>query len=483
MKMKFKDVIKELNEYELLVSNDDIDLSFSSISYDSNDVSKNTLFICKGVTFKKEYLESAIEKGATCYISEKDYDVDIPKIIVNDERKALAVVAQLFYPDDLFKIGITGTKGKTTTNYFIHNILKHHLGYIPGIFATHYFYSGLHRGENHLTTPESLELHKYLNEMMQSGIKYMSMEASSQASKHDRIFGMKFDVGCFLNISPDHISPLEHEDFDDYFNCKLEFLKKCDTVILYKHTDYYDRVIESVKDKKVITFGLKDSDYIISNIENDNGLSFDITHGNETKTYKIGMAGRFNVINATCAIVVADLLNVSYENISKGLLETTVSGRMNVFNSGICPVIIDYAHNELSAKALYESLKEDYPDKKIKVVFGCPGDKGINRRRDMGLLAGEYADYIYLTAEDPGHSKVSDICNDIIKYIEKYHKNYEVIEDRKEAILKALHDATKDDVIALLGKGDENYQMIDGEWIPYETDIVVVQNELNKIKE
>ena len=481
--MNFNKIIEKLKEYNLLVSYDECDKSFGNISYDSNEVTDNTLFICKGVTFKKAYLEDAISKGATCYVSETDYEVDIPKIIVNDVRCTLATLANLFYPDNLFKIGITGTKGKTTTNYFIHNILKHHLGYKPGIFATHYFYSGKNEGENHLTTPESLELHKYLNEMDSSGLKYMSMEASSQASKHNRIYGMNFDIGCFLNISPDHISPLEHTDFEDYLSCKLEFLKKCSTVIVYKHTDCYDKIIETVKDKKVITFGFKDADYIISNIENNNGLSFDITHDSDTKSYRINMAGRFNVVNATCAIVIADILGVTYENTIKGLMETTVSGRMNVINSGICPVIVDYAHNELSAKALYESLKEDYPGKNIKVVFGCPGDKGVNRRKDMGLLAGEYADYIYLTAEDPGHSTVKEICDDIIKYIEKYHSNYEVIEDRKEAIKKALNDATKDDVIALLGKGDENYQIINGKWIPYETDIVIVEEELNKVKD
>ena len=479
MMMKFNDVIEELKKYDLLVSNDSCEEEFSYVSYDSNDVKEKTLFVCKGVTFKKEYLESAIEKGVSCYVSENDYEVSIPKIIVSDSRKALSVIATLFYPDDVFKIGITGTKGKTTTNYFIHNILKNHLGYKPGILATHYFYNGEEDGENHLTTPESLELHKHLNAMMKSGIKYMSMEVSSQAPKHDRVFGMNFDIGCFLNVSPDHISPLEHSDYDDYINSKIEFLKHSDTVIIYKHTDDFDRVLDAVKDKKVITFGFEDADYIISNITNDEGLSFDVNG----KTYRIGMAGRFNVINATCAIVVSDLLGVSYENVIKGLLETTVSGRMNVFYGGPCPVIVDYAHNELSAKALYESLKEDYPGKNIKVVFGCPGDKGINRRRDMGLLAGQYASYIYLTAEDPGHSTVKEICDDIIKYIEKYHKNYEVIEDRKTAILKAIHEATSDDVIALLGKGDENYQMIDGEWLPYETDIVVVENELNKVKE
>ncbi len=477
MMMKFNKIIEKLKEYDLIISYDECDLEFLDISYDSKEVKDNYLFICKGVTFKKDYLEDAIKKGAICYVSETDYEVSIPKIIVNDERKALSILAGLFYPDNLFKIGITGTKGKTTTNYFVHNILKHHLGYTPGILATHYFYNGKEEGENHLTTPESLELHKHLCTMDEAGLKYMSMEVSSQASKHNRIFGMTFDIGCFLNISPDHISPLEHNDFDDYFNCKLDFLKKCDTVIVYKHTDYFDKVIETVKDKKVITFGFKDADYIISDIVNDKGLSFEVNG----KNYRISIAGRFNVINATCAIVIADLLGISHENVLKGLMETSVSGRMNVFDSGICPVIIDYAHNELSARALYESLKEDYPDKNIKVVFGCPGDKGINRRKDMGLLAGEYADYVYLTAEDPGHSTVSDICADIIKYIEKYHSNYEVIEDRKEAIKKALHDATKDDVIALLGKGDENYQMVDGKWLPYETDIVIVQEELSKV--
>ena len=146
--MKFSDVINKLANYNLLVSYDDTDINFSYVSYDSRDVISNTLFVCKGVEFKKEYLESAIEKGATCYVSECDFLVKIPKIIVTDVRCALAVIANLFYPDNLFKVGITGTKGKTTANYFVHNILKNHLGYKPGIFATHYFYTGKNEGEN-----------------------------------------------------------------------------------------------------------------------------------------------------------------------------------------------------------------------------------------------------------------------------------------------------------------------------------------------
>lgn len=156
---------------------------------------------------------------------------------------------------------------------------------------------------------------------------------------------------------------------------------------------------------------------------------------------------------------------------------------MNIINTGICPVIIDYAHNELSAKALYQTLKLDYKNKNIKVVFGCPGDKGVNRRKDMGTLAGEYADYIYLTSEDPGHTSAKEICEDIANYIKPYHKNYKIITDRETAIKKALKESTKDDVIAILGKGDESYQIIDGKWIPYKTDIEVVKDEILKIKE
>ena len=482
--MKYNKIITILKEQNLLKDYTEIDLNINNISYNSNKIKENTLFVCKGFSFKEEYLNDAINNKAICYMSEIDYNKDIPKIIVTDVRKALAIVSLNFYKDNLFKIGITGTKGKTTTNFYIHNILKYHLGYQPGILATHYFYNGKEEGKNYNTTPESLELHKLLNTMDKNKLKYVTMEVSSQATKLDRVFGMHYNIGCFLNIGEDHISPIEHNDFNDYLNCKIRFLNMCDKVIIYKQTDYYDEIIEKIKDKEIITYGLtKDCDYYIKDITPfTDKIMFNVVHNKEEENYYIKMEGTFNVINATCAIAISKLLGISYENIQKGLSTTHVKGRMEKIEDSIGPIIIDYAHNRLSAEALYKSVKDKYKGKRIISVFGCPGDKGTNRRKDMGISAGEYADYIYLTSEDPGEKDIVDICNDIIKYLKPFNKPFEVIEDRKTAIIKALEERKENDVLVILGKGDEDYQITKNGYEPYEQDINIVKNYLKGAK-
>ncbi len=481
--MNINVLIKRLEKENLIKDKYNHSFNIDYISYNSKDIKNNTLFICKGMAFKEEYLDQAIESGATCYISEKDYKKNIPAIIVTDVTKAMAVAAKWFYEkyDSLTKIGITGTKGKTTTLNFIKNILKAS-GNNPAYFSTIDFYTGSNNGKSHNTTPEVIDIYRGLKDAKESGIKNLVMEVSSQAYKKNRVYGINYDIGIFTNIGCDHISKNEHKDFEDYFSCKMGFIKNCKTVILYKQIDHYDRIIKEIKDKKIITYGVtKDCDYYINNIKPNGAITtFDITSRDKTRTFSIKMAGSFNVINATSAIVVADQLNIDYESIKEGLYKTEVLGRMNTFNCGGVTVIVDYAHNYMSGKAFGEAIKNNFPDKNLKLVFGCPGDKGLNRRKEMASIANEYASFVYITMEDPQSQNVSDISEEIASYLKIPHT---IINDRRKAIKTAIEEANKDDVIGILGKGHENYQIINGKYEDYETDVEVVKNISEKVLE
>lgn len=485
--MKLEAIINILKEKNLLVEYDISSDVFTSVCYDSRKVTSNSIFVCKGLNFKKEYLLDVIDKGVKAYISEIDYGVGISKIIVKDVLKAMAIVSEAIYDDknkDITLIGVTGTKGKTTIVDFIRNVLDESTAKKNAYWATIDHYSGKRYGASHNTTPESVDIYEVIKDAKDESLPYMTMEVSSQAVKMDRIYGLMFDVGVFINISYDHVSPLEHKDFDEYLACKIGFLKQCRTVFLYRHTDYYDFIRKQLEGQMVFTFGsCDDCDYIISDIVKENDSTwFTVANNGDVKRYQISIAGNFNVINATAAIAVATYLNVDYKSIFLGLNKTKVLGRMSLYQGDKCPIIVDYAHNKISVDALMRAIKNDYPDKNIKLVFGCPGDRGINRRKDVGELAGIYASYIYLTAEDPQTKSVIDICSEIISYIKPYNKPYEVIVDREEAIKKCISDATEDDVVLIIGKGDETYQIVNYEYVPYKSDIKVVEEIINLVE-
>ena len=483
-------IIKLLKEEDLYLEDTigNNPLEFSYLSFSSLDIAKNTLFVCKGNNFKEEYLLDAIKKGAICYLAQASYissKANIPYILVKDITKAMALVAKKFYEFSrlLTLIGVTGTKGKTTTINFIHDILSTACNTNIPYISTIDYYTGKSRGTSHNTTPESLYIYRFLKEASESNKDYFVMEVSSQAYKMQRIYGLNFDYGIFLNIAPDHISSLEHKDFKEYLNAKLGFLKQCKTVLLYALTDHFDYLYnELIKSGvKVYTFGSERSDFKLINIKSEeDGSSFDLVYQNKTYSFKINIEGDFNCLNAMAACSLALLLNIPYEDIKKAILNTFVSGRMNVYKNFICPVVVDYAHNKLSAEALFKTLKKDYPNRNLKVVFGCPGDKAFNRREELATLSGLYASYVYITMEDPQSKNVYDICEDIVSYLKPYNKPYEVIIDRKKAIIKALENAQEDDIIAIIGKGDEDYQLINNQYVPYESDVKVVEKYLEE---
>ncbi len=503
--VSIKQAVELLEQDGLLVGYDCppqlLEHRFSHLSYSSADVTPDTFFICKGAAFKEEYLRDAIAKGAGVYLAQSLYEgVDCPHILVSDIRKAMSLVSIAFYQKayrNFRVVGLTGTKGKTTTTYFMKNILDAFCRRNPqlcaaqksAVLSTVEVDTGIEHHEAHLTTPESPDLQRYFAQTRDSGLPFLTMEVSSQAYKLSRVYGMDFDIGMFLNIGEDHIGPLEHTDFEDYFSCKLQLMEHCRTAIVNREMDHAQRVLEHARAhaQRVLTFGkletadLDDDDcWILRDIQKEEqGFTFTTSHGLAQDSWRIRMAGRFNVENALAAILAAKALGVDDQSIREGLLQNEVQGRMNLFEKDGVTVLVDYAHNFLSFQKLYESLKADYPGQRIVVVVGCPGGKAQLRRRDIGTLSGQNADYLYLTAEDPQFEDVRSICEEIASFVKPYGTPYEIIEDRAQAVEKAITTAQKGDVIVLAAKGEEVYQKVRGEYVYYESDLAIAKRLLS----
>lgn len=464
----------------------DIDVSF--ISYTSKDIKPGTLFICKGAGFKEEYLKDAALKGATCYMSEREYDIDIPCLLVNDVISAMSVVSAHYYDypqNELTMLTITGTKGKSTTAYYLKYILDSYLAdkneEPAAIISTIDTDDGIERFESHMTTPEGLDLFRHLRNAVSSGRKYCILESSSQALKYGRLYGIRFAASAFLNISEDHISPIEHADLEDYFTSKLKIFSQSDYCAYNLGADMSDRIAKAAIDSgnEHSTFGFtEDCDLYGYDLVNTGlTLRFKAKCNDFDEQFELAMPGRFNVENALAAIAICHKIGVPIKNIRDGLSRAKAAGRMEVFSSadGKKIVIVDYAHNYLSMSKLYEAVKEEYKGRQITTVFGCPGGKAVTRRRDLGMVAGINSDIIYLTEEDPNFEPVRKISEDIAQYACRNCDSVYLIDDRTEAIRRAIADSSDNAVILLTAKGRETRQKRMGEYVDCVSDVELTE--------
>lgn len=456
------------------------DKDFEKISYDSREVDSTTLFFCKGNNFQQRFLEQALKDGLTCYIAEQPYEVAAElAIIVTDIRKALAILSMAFYdyPQEKLKlIGITGTKGKTTVAYFTKQILDLATNKKTALLSTlNTTLDGVTFFKSKLTTPESLDLYRMMAEAVANGMTHLVMEVSSQAYKVARVYGLTFDVGIFLNISPDHIGPIEHPTFEDYFYCKRQLVANSRQVILQHEIDHFD-LLQELAEKQmipVITYGNEAADYQVKPL--DHPLAFALSSTEDrlelNGEYKILLAGDFNKENAAAALIAGALVGADQAAGRQGLAEALVPGRMNLLlKSNGAHIYVDYAHNYLSMKSLLAFAKEQHPNGELLVITGSTGNKAESRRDGLGQAIGEYADIAVLTSDDPNFEDPKKIADEIQQAIQNDRVRVHFEADRKKAIREAIHNAGPNDAIILAGKGTDKYMTVNGEDLPYEGD-------------
>lgn len=460
----------EKTDYEILKG--DVNKEITTLVYDSRKVEPGSVFVCISGTRNDahEYIPSAIEKGAVAVIVEKRVEVlaDISVIYVESARKALAFMAAAFfdYPaSKMTTIGLTGTKGKTTTSYMIKEILET-AGKKVGLIGTNgAWINGKHYPTKN-TTPESYELEEYFHRMVEAGCEYMVMEVSSQGIKMHRVDGFSFDYALFTNISPDHIGPDEHADFDEYLMYKSKILNLCKVGYVNRDDEHFDAIVKNAT-CKVITFGEhNNADIVMSDVNYLNGedylgLSFKLTGQALDMKVKVHMPGHFNAVNAMAAVSSCLHAGITEEEVNTALAKVRVNGRMEIVYAGEFSVIVDYAHNAISLESLLDTLRSYHP-KRLVCVFGCGGNRSKLRRYEMGEISGKMADLSVITADNSRFEKVEDIIEDIKIGMNKTDGEYIVIPDRREAIKHCIHNAQKGDMIVIVGKGHEDYQEIEG---------------------
>ena len=448
-------------DYKVLNGNVD-GVEINNVIYDSRQVSKNDLFIClNGSRFDSHTkINEVIDSGAKVIVVEDGnpnliglkFDKELVVISTKNTREALSIISKAYFdnsPDKLKIVGVTGTKGKTTTSFMIKNILEA-AGHKVGLVGT----IGIFMGDEHIitdnTTPESFVLYESFAKMLDLGIDYVVMEVSSQSLKYNRVDGITFEYAVWTNIAPEHIGENEHTDFEDYISSKLKIFSKCRNAVINSDTEYYDRVIAECKKYNVPTFEKKGR-----------------------RHFNLTMPGGYNIDNANLAWTFGKALNIEESTITKALENTIVPGRCElVYKDDNFKVIVDFSYENNGALKFLNTIREENP-KRVVAVYGCGGNRSKDRRYGMGEVTGQLADFIVLTADNSRFEKTIDIIADIETTLTKYKKRddlengYIIREDRREAIEYAIKNHKKGDVICVMGKGHEPLMEMNGEKIRF----------------
>lgn len=467
--MVLKQLVEEM-KYEVLAGSVDTDVT--TLVYDSRKVEKGSVFVCisGSVRDAHEFIPDVIAKGATAIIVEKDVEPQdgVTYLKVEDSRLALACMSAAYFDHPARKlktIGITGTKGKTTTTYMVKSILES-AGIRTGLIGTIESIVGEKRIPSANTTPESYRVQELFHEMVEAGLEAVVMEVSSQALMLHRVSGFTFDIGVFTNLEPDHIGENEHKDFADYMHCKSLLFRQCKLGIFNGDSEHLQGILEG-HTCKVETFGYgKDNDLVADGVELKKehgalGVRYHVS-GLMNFDVEVNVPGSFSVYNSLTAIAICHHFGVDVEKIKHALLHVSVKGRIEIVPvTRRYTIMIDYAHNAMSLESLLTTLRE-YEPGRLVCLFGCGGNRAKSRRYEMGEVSSRLADLTVVTSDNPRNEEPMDIINDILVGVHKADGEYVTIPDRKEAIAYCMKHAQDGDIVVLAGKGHEDYQEICG---------------------
>lgn len=481
-KMKLSTLLERL-DYTCVQGEDTIEIN--RLVYDSRKVEKGDIFVCVSGTAVDghTFIEDVVAKGASAIVVEKEVEVPqgVTVIQVADTRYALALLSAAYfgYPaEELKVIGVTGTKGKTTTTYMVKSIFES-AGYKVGLIGTIEAIIGEKVIPAKNTTPESYVIQEYFRQMLDAGCTCCVMEVSSQGLMMHRVAGFTFEIGIFTNLEPDHIGPNEHASFEEYLECKSMLFKQCKLGIVNKDDAHAKEILKN-HTCEVETFGFaEDADIRAVNTQLVKtpgylGVAYTV-EGLVNCEVEIDVPGKFSVYNSLTAIAICHHFEVSIEDMKQALKVARVKGRIEMVKvSDDFTLMIDYAHNAMSLESLLSTLKE-YEPQRLVCVFGCGGNRSKLRRYEMGEVSGKLADLTVITSDNPRFEEPQDIIDDIKIGINKTSGEYIEIIDRKEAIRYVIEHGQKGDVIVLAGKGHEDYQEIRGEKFPMDERVLIAE--------